>query len=357
MLPLPPPGADAAEGAAAAEHVERRDRLRHQSRRTVRDRRDEGAQRQVVRPTRQQPEGHVGLRQGVPGAPDLGDLDQVVHHASPVNPTSSATSATPVSQPAGSSPHGNCETCSTTSSPVSGRVGPEAVTVARRWSARAGRHRDDQVPALGSRRRPGPSASASAGPSAPSPGRDGRAPRCAPGTVRPVRPPPPPRPADRRARATSTQARRRAASSPRVSTTVVRRRPARAATMRSRRSNASADASRSAGPAADDGAQRVGRDDLDRPGTAARPSGSCRTRRRRPGRRGQDQAVARRSRARPAAPASRHRHFVPSPHVTRTRRSISVSHASPRGSTETGRVADLRSGPGGTDTYSRPGRS
>ena len=79
----------------------------------------------------------------------------------------------------------------------------------------------------------------------------------------------------------SSQARRRPRSRPRVSTTVVSPRESRAATMRSRSSNASSVASRSCGAAADDAAQVVGRHDLRRRGSApgrevrlARPRGS-----------------------------------------------------------------------------------
>ena len=86
-------------------------------------------------------------------------------------------------------------------------------------------------------------------------------------------------PADR---AAATQARRRSVSRPSVSTTVVSPRPSRAATTVSRTANASAEASRSCGPLPTTPAQVVGRHHFLGAVAGARPRGLARARRRPP---------------------------------------------------------------------------
>ena len=122
----------------------------------------------------------------------------------------------------------------------------------------------------------------------------GRARRCGAGTrrrgCRRRRRPPAAR-AARAARASRGAGRRPA---PRVSTTVVSPRRSRPATTRSSRANASAEASRSCAPAADDPAQVVGGDDLGGAVALRAPRSTCPSPRRRPARRAPGRAAARR---------------------------------------------------------------
>ena len=81
VLAFPPAGAQTAEGPPAAEHVEGGRGLGDHPGRPQGHRRDQGAEPQRRVQTREEAEGHPGLRDGLPGPVDLGDLDQVVHHA------------------------------------------------------------------------------------------------------------------------------------------------------------------------------------------------------------------------------------------------------------------------------------
>jgi len=83
VLALPPAGADPDERPAAAEHVERRGRLRHHARRPEGHRRHERAQPQWpvarVREPGKHAERYPWLGDRIPRPPHLRDLDQVVH--------------------------------------------------------------------------------------------------------------------------------------------------------------------------------------------------------------------------------------------------------------------------------------
>ena len=171
--------------------------------------------------------------------------------ASPAKPASSAASAIDRSQPAGSSPHGKRETWSMTASPCDERRSSAGAVAGAGGSVSA---RESGVttwttsqPSSGSstsrtsRNRLSWAASAVAGTTY---ARSALRRRVSSGGVS-ITTATAGRPA---ARAASRQARRRPGSSPRVSTTVVSPRERRAATMRSRISNASSVAARSCAP-------------------------------------------------------------------------------------------------------------
>jgi len=83
VLAVPPARADAAERAAAGEHVERGDRLRQDPRRAKRDRGDQRAQAQARRDAGQQAERHPRLGDRLPRPARLRDLDEVIHQRDP----------------------------------------------------------------------------------------------------------------------------------------------------------------------------------------------------------------------------------------------------------------------------------
>ena len=210
-------------------------------------------------------------------------------NASPANPASSAASAIARTHPPGSSPQGNRDSWSTTRGPPGGEGDRVRSTTARR----AGVSLRWGTPSLGEEESQDTTSTWSQ-PSASSPAETAAArrtwsARTFAGTGRS-------RSALRRrhswpgvsratatagspaARAASRHAVRRPASRPSVSTTVVRPRPMRAATMRSRRSKASAEASRSAGPEPTTSRRCVGGDDLDAAVATGRPRGLARSR-------------------------------------------------------------------------------
>ena len=214
--------------------------------------RDQGAEPQPGVQAGEQAEGDPGLRDRLPGAcRPAGSGSGGPSARAPRSPASSAASATSRSQPAGSSPHGNRETWRTTSRPSRRGAGAAGPGWSAGWStcgaparARVGPG-DHDVPALARQPVRDGTEGAAAGRPAPGPGPGGRGRRCGagrrPGACR-RRPRPPAARAPGPARGSRGAA---PASRPRVSTTVVRPRRARPATIRSSRANASAEASRS----------------------------------------------------------------------------------------------------------------
>ena len=262
VLAVPPAGADAEERPTAGERVEGGRGLGGDPGRAEGDRRAQRAERQAGVEPGDQPEGHPRLRDRLPGGVDLRDLDQVVHQGDPGEAGLVGRQRhRPAPSAPGSSPQGNRDSCSTTLQPVAGArllpFGPQPqVRPACRcgWGPNRGVSATspdddlDVVPALGREVVADGGHAAYLVGRAWRPARGGRARRCGGGTPRRGcrgrrRRRGGRRPGRRRARHV-----RRSASRPRVSMTVVRPRPRRAATMRSRRSKASVEASRSAGP-------------------------------------------------------------------------------------------------------------
>ena len=79
VLARPPARPDAAERSSAAQGVQRGDRLGEDPRCAERDRCYQRAQAETGFQARQHPQRHPRLGDRLPGAADLGDLDQVIH--------------------------------------------------------------------------------------------------------------------------------------------------------------------------------------------------------------------------------------------------------------------------------------
>ena len=243
------------ERPAAAQRVEGGDRLGDDAGRPQRHRRDQGAETQAGVEPGEQAERDVRLGDRLPRPADLGDLDQVVHQrdageAEPRRPPARRR----VSQPAGSSPHGNRETWSTTSTP-GGRTTIPAPRELRQPRPVGGRSARDRARPWSTTTSQPSAASSSA--TAPHPlelagerrRRHGHvaggvaAPALGVGVANTTATAGSPA-----CRASASQPARRTGSRPRVSTTVQSPRPTRAATTCSRSANASAEASRSWSP-------------------------------------------------------------------------------------------------------------
>ena len=123
VLAQPPARAEPAEGPAVAERVEGRGGLGDDPGRPERHRRDQRAQPQPGVEPGEQAQRHPRFGDGLPGAVDLGDLDQVVHQGDARRTPAASAARARSRQPAvGSSPHGNRETCRITRGPSCGSV-------------------------------------------------------------------------------------------------------------------------------------------------------------------------------------------------------------------------------------------
>ena len=225
----------------------------------------------------------LALEHVVPRPADLRDLPEVVHDVDRVEAGGLGARRPMLAQPLAGRRRaaGRDELAEVQAEPQPGRVARAAGARPRR-PRRTAPPPPAPAPARAPRRTPRPAAGR-APPARPAAGRPARRPGCAwpgpgcgPGTPRPGCRRRRRRTADRAARARASQAVRRSASRPRVSTTVVSRRPTRSRTMSSSRANASALAVTSSSPAPDDRAQPVaghdgvGREVRRRPGRLPR---------------------------------------------------------------------------------------
>ncbi len=300
VLALPPAGADADEGPAAGERVEGGRGLGGDARRAERHRRDQGAELETGVQAGQQPEGHPRLGDRLPRPADLRDLDQVVHQREPGEPRlvgreGDVRAATPpgprptgTGRPGARPPApGSCADPGLTGSCASRRAlaRPQAHDPARArpWTtsqpsvSSSSATRPHPLELAGQRRGgDGPVARGVAAAALGVGGREDRDHGRQSGLARGGQP-----------------AVRRSASSPRVSTTVVRPRPSRAATIGLQQGERVGGGVEVVRPAADHAAQRVGGDDLLAAVARPRPRWTCPSRRRRPGRPGPGRAAAR----------------------------------------------------------------
>ena len=121
VLAAPPTGAESAEGAASGEYVEGRGRLRDDARRAEGRGGAQRAELELGAERSQGAEGHPRLRDRVPRAADLRDLDQVVHQRDAGEPGRVGRPARcRAASPSGSSPQGKRETWSSTRGPSPG---------------------------------------------------------------------------------------------------------------------------------------------------------------------------------------------------------------------------------------------